>query len=177
MSDSWYALYVRSRFEKIAQTQLENKGYEVFLPMHAALGKLSERSKSRLRPLFPNYLFCRFDYRRRLSVLMTPGIQFVVGAGKTPSAVDEEEITAVRRAIESRAPLRPCPYVEIGTRLWIVDGPLKGLTGVFERNGGRDRLILSITALGRSVAVQLDRRWVTRPLMDLTHQPIYQLTH
>ncbi len=82
MSDHWYALNVRPRFEKYVRTHLEDKGYEVFLPTYTATRRWSDRVKSVSLPLFPSYIFCKFDVHARFPILVTPGVNFVVGCRK-----------------------------------------------------------------------------------------------
>ena len=101
MSDHWYALHVRPRFEKHVQTHLEEKGYEVFCPTYSVKRQWSDRVKSLDFPLFPGYVFCRFSVHARLPILVTPGVNQVVGAGKTPIMVDESELMTIRRVLES----------------------------------------------------------------------------
>ena len=164
MNDLWYALYVRPRFEKIVHAQLENKGYEVFLPTYRSPRSWSDRVKSLSLPLFPGYVFCRFDIHARLPVLVTPGVHYVVGPGKTPLAVEEAEISALRHLAESGAKTQPWPYLRGGALVRVVAGPLDGLTGIVVRAKGCERLIVSITLLMRSVSVEIDGRCV-KPLV------------
>ena len=66
MSDSWYALHVKPRFEKYVTGQLSVKGYETFMPSYVSKRKWSDRVKTLSLPLFPGYVFCRFDLHTRL---------------------------------------------------------------------------------------------------------------
>jgi len=70
----WYALQVRSRYEKIVASTLLSKGYEGFLPLYSQRRRWSDRMKELELPLFPGYLFCRFDVNKRLPILVTPGL-------------------------------------------------------------------------------------------------------
>jgi len=79
----WYALYVRPRFEKLVHYQLVEKGYETFFPSYIRRRKWSDRVKSLCLPLFPGHVFCRFDINARLPILITPGVNFVVGVGNS----------------------------------------------------------------------------------------------
>lgn len=168
MSHLWYALHVRSRSEKLVQTQLESKGYETFLPLYDAVRWWSDRTKSSSLPLFPNYVFCQFDVRARLPILVTPGIKSVIGYAKTPVAVDEAELESIRRVLEAKTPLRPWSYLNSGEKVIVVAGPLEGVTGIVVRERGCDRLIISVTLLMRSVAVEIPRRCV-KPLDESTN--------
>src|SRR5271157_5027662 len=73
--NSWYAIRVRSKFENAASVVLNGKGYEAFLPTYRSRRSWSDRVKELDLPLFPGYLFCRFDVRDRLlPILTTPGV-------------------------------------------------------------------------------------------------------
>jgi len=158
--NQWYALHVRSRYEKVVQTQLERKGYEVFLPTYLSTRRWSDRSKSLSLPLFPQYVFCRLDIHDRLPVLITPGVISVVGPGRVPMPVDESEIAALRLTLQSGTEPQPVPYFCEGTKVRVISGPLKGVTGRVITEKQRDHLLLSITLLMRSVAMEIDRQCV-----------------
>src|SRR5438046_9075861 len=74
---SWSALRIRTRHERIVASALYEKGYEVFLPLYYTRRQWSDRIKEMALPLFPGYLFCRFDLQKRLPVLVRPGILHV----------------------------------------------------------------------------------------------------
>ena len=160
MSDHWYALQVRPRFEKHVQAHLEDKGYEVFYPTYTATRQWSDRVKSLSLPLFPGYVFSRFDVHARLPILITPGVNQVVGAGKTPITVDESELSAIRRVIESGVAAQPWPFLKVGETIRIETGPMEGLTGIVTRIKSAYRLVVSVSLLMRSVAVELDSQWI-----------------
>src|SRR3989449_2918115 len=75
----WFALRVRSRYENTVATILGGKGYEWFLPLYKSRRPWSDRIKEIQLPLFPGYIFCRFDLQHRLPILTTPGVVTVVG--------------------------------------------------------------------------------------------------
>ena len=156
----WFALLTRLGRERHAGTSLGNIGYEYYLPMSYSTRRWSDRWKKIATPLFPGYLFCRMNPHDRLPVLTTPGIIQIVGVGKTPAPVDENEIAALQRVQNSHLPTIPWPYLEVGQIARIGDGPLKGLTGVVTRIKSGFKLILSVTLLQRSVAVEIDRDWI-----------------
>ena len=105
-----------------------------------------------------------FDpYDRLVPVLTTPGVMGIVSAGKTPLPVAEEEIEAVRTVLRSGLPTQPCAYVGVGSRIFIEGGPLAGLEGIVANVDTVYRLIVSVTLLQRSVAVEIDRDWA-RPV-------------
>lgn len=157
----WFALQVRARHEFGVAAYLKGKGYEWFLPLYKVRKRWSDRVKEVESPLFPGYLFCRFNPHDRLPILKTPGVTQVVGYNHVPVAVDEEEIAAIRRMVTSGMPNRPCAYLAVGNRVRIESGALRGLEGILLELKGKRRLVLSITLLQRSVAVEIDSEAVS----------------
>lgn len=157
----WFALQVRSRHEVGVADYLNGKGYEWFLPQYTLRKRWSDRVKEVEAPLFPGYLFCRFNPLDRLPILKTPGVIQVVGNAHQPIPVDEQEIRAIQALVASGVPNRPWPFMEIGDRVRIDSGPLRGLEGLLVEFKGNHRLVLSVTLLQRSVAVEMDSALVT----------------
>ena len=157
----WLAVQTRSRYESFAATHLGGIGYEVFLPIYQCRRQWSDRVKQLDMPLFPGYLFCRFDPCNRLPILSTPGVIQVVGIGKKPVPVAESEITAIQTLIRSGLPSCPWAFSHLGQPVRIERGPLAGAEGILTGFRGRHRLVLSITLLQRSVAVEVDDAWVS----------------
>jgi len=91
---------------------------------------------------------------------VTPGVNFVVGVGKTPIAVDPQEISSVRHVMMSGLATQPWPYLKAGEMVEVQTGPLEGLKGIIVRTKGQERLVVMVTLLMRSVSVEIDRRWV-----------------
>jgi transcription antitermination factor NusG len=152
----WYALQVRTRYERVVADHLDGMEYEWFLPLTRDRKRWSDRIKEVAVPLFPGYLFCRFDAQNRLPILKTPGVLHVVGYNRQPISVDEAEITAIQTLVASGVPNQPCSFVEIGDRVRISAGPLRGLEGILVESRGQHKFVLSVTLLQRSVAVELD---------------------
>jgi len=164
----WYALRVKSRFENAVASHLTARGFESFLPMYKSRRRWSDRVRELEVPLFSSYVFCRFDPLNRLPVVSVPGIVHVVSIGKVPMPVEQAEIEAIQAAVHSGLHHEPCSYFHVGQRVRIEQGPLNGVEGILLNFKGNQRLVLSITLLQRSMAVQIDEAWA-RPLDD--HSP------
>jgi transcription antitermination factor NusG len=92
---------------------------------------------------------------------MTPGVQQIVGAGGTPTPVAEIELESIRQALASGLSSQPWPYLEVGDQVRVTYGSLSNLEGILIHFKGTHRIVLSLTLLRRSVAVEIDRTWVT----------------
>ena len=163
---SWFAIRVRSNFERIAMAHLRERGYEEFAPSHKTERNWSDRKKEIDQFLFPGYVFCRFNPQNRMPVLTTPGVVDVVGWGKTPAPVPDEEIERVRRMVESGLLVSPWPYLELGQAVLIERGPLTGMEGILVEVKGRCRLVVSINLLKRSISAEVERSCV-RPVKSV----------
>lgn len=156
-NSQWFAVRTAAGREKAVASQLRSKGYEEFLPLYRSRRQWCDRVKELELALFPGYLFCRFDFNQRLPILITPGVQMIVGAGKIPSPVSDAEIEALRRVIASGTPAEPHDYLSVGQRVRIREGSLAGVEGILAEAKNSWRMILSVELLRRSVAVEVDR--------------------
>jgi len=116
-------------------------------------------------PLFPGYVFGRFDVNRRLPVLVTPGVRKIVGCGKVPLPVEDSEIEALRSVAEAGLTAHPWPFLKVGQWVKINHGAMEDLEGILVEVKKKHRLVVSVTLLERSVAVDIDDTWVT-PIPD-----------
>jgi transcription antitermination factor NusG len=157
----WFALQVRARQETGVGEQLKGQGYERFLPFYKLRKRWSDRIKEIDAPLFPGYLFCRFNPHDRLPILKTPGVIQIVGFNNVPAEVDEDEILSIQRLVLSGVQHQPCPFLAVGDRVRISAGPLLGLEGLLTDIKGSHRLVLSVSLLQRSVAVEIDSAFIT----------------
>src|SRR4029079_6641996 len=71
--DRWYAVWPRSRHEQAVRTQLDERAIPAFLPTVSRWSRWKDRKKRIEVPLFPGYVFARFDPATRLAVLTRSG--------------------------------------------------------------------------------------------------------
>jgi transcriptional antiterminator NusG len=163
----WFALRLRSNYERLAGAHLRERGYEQFAPSYKVEKRWSDRVKQIDQFLFPGYIFCRFDPNNRLPILTVPGVVDVVGLGKTPQHIPEDEIERVRRMVDSGVFVTPYPYMAVGQAVLIEHGPLSGLEGILAEVKGKTRLVVSVNLLRRSVSAEVDRHSI-RPIARLS---------
>jgi transcription antitermination factor NusG len=93
--------------------------------------------------------------------VVTPGVLQVVGCGRTPTPIEDGEIQAIQVAVASGISGQPWPYLEVGERVRIHTGKLSGIEGILVNFKGNHRVVLSVTLLQRSVALEVDLSWVS----------------
>jgi transcription antitermination factor NusG len=170
-SARWFALQVRTRWESSTALFLSSKGYETFLPTYKNRKRWVGRVKEVEAPLFPGYVFCHFDAQNRLPILVTPGVVAVVGRGRVPIPVEDAEISAIQTVISSGLHAEPWPYLEIGQRIRVEEDALRGLEGILIDFKGRQRIVISVSLLRRSVSLEIDRSRVRPTVAEITPPP------
>ena len=151
------ALHVKQRSEKLVATALTSKGIEVFLPLYTARRRWSDRVKELQLPLFDGYVFSRLNLLHRMPVLTIPGVIQFVGIGKIPAPIEEAEIAALQSLVKSGLPAMPWPFLQVGQKVRVERGALRDVEGILLQVKGAHRLVLSVSLLQRSVAVEVDR--------------------
>ncbi|MBI4908799.1 MAG: UpxY family transcription antiterminator [Acidobacteria bacterium] len=152
----WYAVRVRSRAEKAASANLQAKGIEVFAALKLQRRSWCDRVAEVELPLFPGYVFARFNRKERRIVEDATGVVSIVGAGGKDWPVEDCEIESLQRVAESDGEVWASSTLAPGTRSRVLRGPLKGAEGVVVRRKEGYRLVVSLGILQRSVEVELD---------------------
>jgi transcription antitermination factor NusG len=152
----WYAAYTSANHEKRVAEQLSARAVEHFLPSYTSVRRWKDRRVTLQLPLFPGYVFVRMELRNRLQVLQIPGVARLVGFGGMPTPLPQEEIESLRAGLASGVCAEPHPYLNVGRRARIKQGPLAGLEGILLRWKGNWRVVLSLDLIQRSVAVDVD---------------------
>jgi transcription antitermination factor NusG len=156
--ESWYAVQTRPRHEKTVANLLAKKGVATFLPTVTEVHRWSDRKKTVELPLFACYLFVKLasgneDRQKVLRVDSVVGFAGIPGLG-TP--IPEEQIDTIRTLIDKQMPYSCHPFLKTGQRVRIRSGALEGIEGILQSRKGDCRLIISIEAMQRSLAVQID---------------------
>jgi transcription antitermination factor NusG len=171
-SQTWFALRVRSNCEKVVATSLACKGYPQFLPTRKRRSRRDGTTKDVDVALFPGYVFGAFDVNQRLPIVMIPGVVHIVGVGLTPEPIDPKELLAVERFVSSGMAVELWPFLKTGESVLVERGPLTGLEGLLVQIKNSNRLVISLSLLQRSVAVEIDRECV-RPLPKPVTAPVH----
>jgi transcription antitermination factor NusG len=156
LQSEWYAVYTRSHQERMVKTQLEGRGVENFLPSFEKVSQWKDRRKLIQLPLFPGYLFVKIPLVRRVEVLKAYGAVQLVGNSAGPLPIPEEEVARVKRFVEVGLKCDPHPYLKIGKKVRITEGPLEGLEGILVRTKNRSLFVISVEMIQRSVSVELE---------------------
>jgi transcription antitermination factor NusG len=152
----WYAIYSTPRHEKRIHEHLSFRTIECFLPLYRSVHRWKNGCKHLIElPLFPGYLFVKIGLRQKVRVLEIPGVLSFVGTRLEPAPLSDFEIETLRSGLHLK---KFAPYSELvaGEKVRIKAGPLAGLSGVLVRTTNGLRVVITLTMINQSVAVELD---------------------
>jgi transcription antitermination factor NusG len=152
----WWVAHVRSRQEKALARECRLREIPFYLPLREHRAPRGRKRRVAFLPLFPGYVFVRGDAEHeRLEVLRTNLCVNVLGV------LDQEalasDLAQVRRLQESGLPLVAHPELTKGSLVKVAGGAFAGLTGRVTRLRGKDRFVVSVRFIHRSVSVEVDR--------------------
>jgi transcription antitermination factor NusG len=152
----WYVAYTSANHEKRVAEQLCVRSVDHFLPLYESVRRWKDRKMRLQLPLFPGYVFVRLALRDRLRVLQVPGVARLVGFNGMPTALPDDEMEALRSGLNGAVAAEPHPYLPVGRRVRVKTGPLAGMEGVLTRKKNRERFVISVELIQRSVAVEME---------------------
>jgi transcription antitermination factor NusG len=157
----WYACHTRSRAEKRVAQALKERTIEAYLPTLLRESIWSDRTRVVTIPLFPGYVFGRFQLGELHRVLSIMGVATVVRMSGRPSPIEDADIENIRRFVTGLAhvddEIRPQPLQE-GQRVRVISGPLAGVEGVVLQQRGRTSLLVGLRTIGQGIAVRIERQ-------------------
>ena len=152
----WYLVHTKPRQEKCALTNLEQQGYQCYLPTMPS-ERLRQGSLTLLdEPLFPRYLFIRLGLgdtaKSWAPIRSTRGVSRLVKFGVEPAKVDDGLIELLK-ARESAANDEPARLFNPGERVRLITGPFAGIEGIYQMAEGERRVMVLIELMSKRVAV------------------------
>lgn len=156
----WFCLRSQPKRERIAASQLKLiEKVEVFLPLVRYQRITNKGKTARIEPMFPNYLFARFDPGlQHRAVRYAKGVAYIIRRGEVFQEVDPRIIEELRTiTVDDVLELTPEP-LQIGDRIQIVRGIFANSTAeVAELVPASERVVLLLEILGHPQAIELDR--------------------
>ncbi len=158
-SASWYVVHTKPRQEARALENLQNQGFECFLPVVKVEKRRLQKVRVVQEPLFSRYLFIQLDEctQNWSPIRSTLGVSKLVSFGPKPAKVPAEFVQFLRQAPEQQV----VRMFSKGDSIKITQGPLAGLEGVFQALDGEQRAFVLVELLGKphALKVLLDEVW------------------
>ena len=185
MSQKWYAIYTRPRWEKKVNSLLLQKGIEVYCPLNKVRRKWSDRMKTIEEPLFKSYVFVRIGDEERTNVRMTNGVvNFVYWDGK-PANIKEKEIQTIKRFLDEYENVEVVKIdLTAGDRVQVIAGPMMDKEGkVLEVKNKTVKvcidslgyMLIAYIDKSKLITVQQTNQNSRKPLACFVLQPLFYL--
>jgi transcriptional antiterminator RfaH len=144
----WYVIQTKPKKEEEAKSYLSTKGVEVFNPLMETFLLRNGRMNRELKPLFPNYMFGKFDLDQNYPLVRwAKGVKKVLGFGEYPTPIPEEVVEIIKERTDTHGIVRLKCHFQANDLIRIKTGPLKDLLGIFERwisDSERVRILLNM---------------------------------
>ena len=154
----WYLVHTKPKQEKCALQNLQQQGYQCYLPT-----LLSEKLRQGIltiidEPLFPRYLFIRLGQgssaKSWTPIRSTKGVSRLVSFGIEPAKVDDGLVELIR-AQEAAFQEKPERLFKPGERVRLTDGAFAGIEGIYQMADGERRVMVLIELLSKPVTVRV----------------------
>jgi len=159
VSAAWHVVHTRPNDEERVVQNLVRQEFETFLPLYRRRIRHARRIETSTRPLFPRYLFVRFDpdIVRWRSINGTRGVVRLLCQDERPMAVPQGIVEAIRGRVDEAGFVRidAARHFMSGQRILITDGAFAHSTGLFQQMTDNERVILLLDLLGRQVRVSV----------------------
>jgi len=151
----WHVAYVRVNQERRVTTHLDHRGIEQYLPCYNSTRQRKDRRVTLSVPLFPGYIFVRVAAPERMSVLTVPNIISLVGNKSGPAEIPDGHIEQLQNGI-TECSVHPHAYLQTGTQVLILRGPMAGFKGILIRHRNNARVVVNIDTIARAFSVEID---------------------
>jgi transcription antitermination factor NusG len=152
----WFAVFTRSRHEKRVAQYYAEREIEYLLPISRVQRQWSHYRKVSIElPLFPNYIFVHISRRERTRAIEVPGALSFIGQSSVPAPLPDVEIESLRESLKQQN-CQPHPCLLAGAQVRINKGALAGRVGIVLRTKNRCRVVLTLSLIMRSFAVEVD---------------------
>jgi len=159
----WHAVYVKSRAEKKALSDLQAKNIEAFLPLQKKLRQWSDRKKWVDMPLIPGYLFIKVNRKEYDIALQSSHIVTYVRFEGKAAIIPEKQIEYLKLLLKqdnlnieiTQEKLEPGQTIEV------VAGPLIGLRGKLIKRYGKNTVAIELENIGHSALIEISADDIT----------------
>jgi len=157
----WFAVYTKPKFEKKVSLQLKEKKIEFFLPLQKVLSQWKDRKKWVEKVLFSSYIFVNIDTTDYLNVLKTNGVLKFVNIEKKACVIPDIQIDLIKRLIDNNFEIITETYeFNIGEKVEISGGELKGIQGKLLEYKGKKRVVISVDIIKSCLLIEIENKYL-----------------
>lgn len=151
---NWFVLNTKPKKEFHVEKIFTEAGFRIYNPKY--------KQDERIKPFFPGYAFILFDFPEQYRLVKyTRGVKRVVGTEEGPTPIPEEVLDALKaREVDGLIELlKYGEEPELGDEIEVVEGPLKGLKGIFKKElSDADRVLILLNYVSYQGQLVIERK-------------------
>ncbi|MGD1009862.1 MAG: transcription termination/antitermination NusG family protein [Candidatus Aminicenantales bacterium] len=155
---SWYVINTKPKKEAQVEKLFQEGGFTLYCPKH--------RSESQVKPFFPGYAFLSFDFPGQYQMVKyTRGVKRIVGNDEGPIPILEAVVQGLRAREKDGLIVLEKYGAEpgLGDEIEVMEGPLKGLKGVFKKEAGdKERVMILLNYVSYQGMLLIEKRKIKK---------------
>jgi transcriptional antiterminator RfaH len=156
MSKEWFILQLKSNSHHQASKNLNQQGFETFLPLHDTTSRKLSRFINTSKPLFPGYMFVRFDRAETKwhKINNTYGVSRLITFNSILKSIPSAFVDNLMKRYDSSGKLIPIVEMKRGNKVKILEGPFTDFIATVEEYESNKRIWVLIDLMGRKTKIQ-----------------------
>ena len=159
IASRWFLAYTKPRYESVAQVNLQQQGFDVYLPLYKKFKKTDTGPVSVFEPMFPRYIFFRPSRPTQsiAAVRSTKGVNNLVRFGFEPAVLPDSLVQTIRGLEQSRnqVSLQDASPFKAGQSVRLKHTALNNMQGLVQSVGSK-RIAVLLEIMGRPTVVQVE---------------------
>ena len=156
MSKEWFILQFKSNSHHQATKNLNRQGFETFLPLHDSTSRKSSRFINTSKPLFPGYMFIKFDQTETewYKINNTYGVSRLITFNSILKSIPTRFINNLMKRYDLSGKLLPIQKLKKGDQITVLTGPFSNFIATVEKYEADHRIWILMDLMGRKTKIQ-----------------------
>ena len=156
MSKEWFVLQFKSNSHHLAAKNLNRQGFETFLPLHDTTSRRTSRFINTSKPLFPGYMFVRFDKAEPEwhKINNTYGVSRLITFNSILNSISTSFIDNLMKRYDLSGKLLPIQKLKKGDQVTVLKGPFANFIATVEKYEADQRIWILMDLMGRKTKIQ-----------------------
>jgi transcriptional antiterminator RfaH len=155
MSKEWFILQFKSNSHHLAAKNLNRQGFETFLPLHETTSRSLSRFINTSKPLFPGYMFIRFDKAESewYKINSTYGVSRLITFNSHLKSIPTKFVDSLMKRYDLSGKLLPIKKLKEGDQVAILKGPFANFIATVEKYEADQRIWILMDLMGRKTKI------------------------
>ena len=158
MSNNWYVLQFKPNSHFQAKKNLDRQGFETFLPLDDTTSRKSSRFINTSKPLFPGYMFIRFDKAETNwhKINNTYGVSRLITFNSILKSIPTSFVDSLMKRYDLSGKLLPIKKLKKGDQIKVLKGPFANFIATVEKYEDDQRIWILMDLMGRKSKIQAE---------------------